>query len=99
MQHGSILLDFDPELLVEVFAISAEEGRQELLAELFRRAAGLNAVAGKQFGFMEAATAVASGISAQCGLRLNPARRDLPELELVGELEHKYRSREWTLRR
>ena len=99
MQHGSILLDFDPELLVEVFAISAEEGRQELLAELFRRAAGLNAVAGKQFGFMEVATAVASGISAQCGLRLNPARRDLPELELVGELEHKYRSREWTLRR
>ena len=99
LQHGSILLDFDPESWVDVFAITEEEGRRALLAELSRRATGLNNVAGKQFEFMEVATAVASGISAQCGLRMNPARRDLPELEIVRELEQKYRSREWTLRR
>ena len=99
LQHGSILLDFDPESLVDVFAITAEEGRRKLLAELSRRAAGLNAVAGKQFEFMEVASAVASGISAQCGLCLKPAQRDLLELKLVQELEQKYRSQEWTLRR
>ena len=99
LQHGSILLDFDPESLVDVFAITAEEGRCKLLAELSRRAAGLNGVAGKRFAFMDVATAVASGISTQCGLRLNLAQRDLSELELVRELEQKYRSPEWTLRR
>ena len=99
LQHGSILLDFDPESLVDVFAIAAEEGRRELLAELSRRAAGLNAVAGKQFEFLEVATAVASGISTQCGVQLNPTQRALPELELARELEQKYRSKEWTLRR
>ncbi len=99
MQHGSILLDFDPESLVNVFAIAAEEGRRELLAELSRRAAGLNAVAGKRFEFLEVATAVASGISTQCGVQLNPTQRAPSELELAQELEQKYRSREWTLRR
>ena len=99
LQHGSILLDFDPESLVDVFAITAEERRRKLLEELSRRAAGLNAVAGKQFAFMEVATAVASGISAQCGLHLKRSQRDLPELELVQELVQKYRSKEWTLRR
>ena len=99
LQHGSILLDFDPKSLVDIFAITAEEERRKLLEELSRRAAGLNAEAGKQFAFMEVATAVASGISAQCGLHLERSRRDLPELELVRELEQKYRSKEWTLRR
>ena len=99
LQHGSILLDFDPESLVDVFAIAAEEGRRKLLKELSRRAAGLNDVAGKQFTFMEVAAAVSFGISTQCGVRLNPAERTLMELELVQELEKKYRSREWTLRR
>lgn len=99
LQHGSILLDFDPESLVDIFAITAAEGRRKLLEELSRRAAGLNAVAGKQFAFMEVATAVASGISAQCGLHLKRSQRDLPELELVQELVQKYRSQEWTLRR
>ena len=99
LQHGSILLKFDPAALTGLFVLAEQEQRDEVTAELSRRATSLAETTGKSFSFDEVAAAIAGGIAEQCGIFLNLSERTASEYALIEALQQKYRSLEWTLRR
>ena len=100
LQHGSILLRFQPELMAAVMRLNTDTERAVMTAELARRAVGLSEVAGRQVGFAEVVDAVRLGIAEECGLDLEGGERPPAETALLQELaEKKYSSAEWNLRR
>lgn len=100
LQHGSILLNFEPERMVNILRLSDKVERTVLLQELPQRATGLSEVKGRKVRFAEVASAVAAGIAYQCGLKLTSGERTPAEINRTQELaDRKYSTEEWNLRR
>lgn len=99
LQHGSIVLEFQPDAVAELMRTD-DLGQAELLAsELSKRAAGLNQLAGRTFEFAEVAAAMQQGFAEQCGLVLVPAQRSEWELALIeGLAKNKYGADQWNYR-
>ena len=100
LQHGSILLDFQPERIVNILRLADERTGKILLQELAQRATSLSAVSGKKIGFYEVSTAVAAGMAKECGMNLVKGERTKAETEMARSLaKNKYCAEEWNLRR
>ena len=100
LQHGSILLDFQPERIVNILRLADEMTRAALLRELALRATSLSAASGRNIGFYEVSMAVATGMAKECGLNLVKGERTQAETEMARSLaKHKYCAEEWNLRR
>lgn len=96
LQHGSILLDFSPELLAGVLN-AASERKKALSQMLERRATSLRTALGRTLTYDEAYTAMAEGFAAALPAELQKSQLTEEEQALAGALcREKYGRQEWT---
>lgn len=99
LQHGSVLLDLDAELLFTLLRVPAGQ-RDAAVAHLRSRAAGLRQVLGRELGWEEAARALPEGFREALGLRFTPGDLTPGERQLAARLvAEKYGADAWNLRR
>ena len=104
LQHGTILLDVDPERMFSLLKVPSEKLKGRLIQDVKARVVGLREALGRQVDYAEAARALAAGCgrawAESCGARLEPASLSPEELEAGREAALvKYGSAAWNLRR
>jgi lipoate-protein ligase A len=98
LEHGSIPLEFDAELLTSLLSANGRSG--SLAVNLRRRAGGLNELSSRAISMEELKRAVKSGFEEEFGLALEPGELSNEERDLARELlVTKYRSDGWNLQR
>ncbi|MGE5559798.1 MAG: biotin/lipoate A/B protein ligase family protein [Chloroflexota bacterium] len=96
LQHGSILTDFDADLLASVLRVRDEESRPRLARVLESRAISLRHVLGHEPEWGALADAIAAGVAAEMDLELVPGALTAEEGELARELARdKYGTAAW----
>ncbi|HHY96392.1 MAG TPA: lipoate--protein ligase family protein [Firmicutes bacterium] len=97
LQHGSILLDFEPARVVSLLRVPDENWRARLQRNLAAHAAGL-AQLGRACSFEEVARAVAAGFRQGLGVEVEEGELTPWEREQAEKLRHeKYGDEGWTL--
>jgi len=99
LQHGSILLEHDPETLAEVFS-PREKSKEELLAEICASTTSINSHLSKKINFIELKEVVLKGFENTLGISTTQGMLTAHELILKEKLlEEKYRNSEWNLQK
>ncbi len=88
IQHGSILLDFDPYL--QNGCVNHPD------PEIEKRVAPLNRLLGRKLSFPETASCFRKGFERFFDVALEDSALTVQEEQMISELEHKYSSSNWT---
>lgn len=99
LQHGSILLHFDADLLFRLLKFPAEEIRDRLLRGFKAKACALDEVWNRPFGREELEREICSGFRTVMGIELIPSQLTDAERHLMQEMRAKYLSDDWTKKR
>lgn len=100
LQHGSILLDLDVDLLFSVLRFSSEKLRERMKNGFLGKAVSIKQITGHDLTFQEAETAFRKGFEMGLGIRLEPSELTEEELQSVRELvETKYGATDWNEKR
>ncbi|MDI6812729.1 MAG: biotin/lipoate A/B protein ligase family protein [Desulfitobacteriaceae bacterium] len=99
LQHGSIILHFDTELLFRVLKFPTEQVRERQLRAFQQKACALDEVASRPIERGELERSLCQGFEAVMGIELQRSGLSPEEEGLAEELVAKYRSEEWTKKR
>jgi lipoate-protein ligase A len=100
LQHGTILLETDADLMFSLLKVSREKLRGKLIADVKERVAGLEYILGRAVSFEESARALARGFSEALSLDFSAGSPDPAEDARARRLAaEKFASREWLCRR
>ena len=99
LQHGSILLHFDPDLLFRLLKFPSEEIRQRLLTGFIAKACALDEVWTHPIERAELERELCSGFCDIMGIELIRSQLTEAEKDLAEEVLLKYRSEGWTKKR
>ncbi|MGO8693228.1 MAG: biotin/lipoate A/B protein ligase family protein [Rectinemataceae bacterium] len=104
LQHGTILLEVDPERMFALLKVPSEKLKGKLIADVKKRVVGLREALGREVGYEEGVRALERGFSAaweaSCGVRLASGALSAEELAAGREAARSlYSSPSWNLRR
>ncbi|MCL4426396.1 MAG: hypothetical protein M1553_13395, partial [Firmicutes bacterium] len=99
LQHGSILLDLDVDLLMEVLAFPSPAVRTRTRRVLAGKAGSLRDYLGKEATFERVSQAMAQGFAKALGIELIPADLQDEEKKLAEELAREKYAADWWLER
>lgn len=99
LQHGSIILHFDYELMMGVLKLPNDQIRQRLLAGLKNKACALDEVWSRPVGREELEQSICAGFTKVMDVELTPGGLSIEEKSKLDELVTKYQSQEWTKKR
>lgn len=99
LQHGSILLDLDADLLFSVLRFPSAEKREEVKAAFLARAVSVKGCSGRDVTYEEAVLAFRTGFEKGLGVRLLPGELTSFEKEMAEQLQRdKYSQKQWNFR-
>lgn len=100
LQHGSILLDWDVDMLFDVLQFSSERLKERMKAAFLDKAVAINQLGTKKVSLEEAKEAFFQGFADGLHIELIPGELTAEEQELAERLaEEKYSSQEWNHKR
>lgn len=100
LQHGSIPLKFDVDMLFDLFAFSSEQVRERQKAKFLQRAIAINDITGKTHTFTEVKEAFRAGFEVGLNIRTEPYELTPEQWNYIEVLaETKYRTKEWNFYR
>ncbi|CCF15805.1 biotin/lipoate A/B ligase family protein [Brevibacillus laterosporus GI-9] len=100
LQHGSILLDMDVDLLFSLLTFPSERVKERMMNSFKQKAVTINEVSSKPISLEEAIEAFYQGFAEGLGIELIPMDLTDEEQQLAKELaENRYRTDEWNFRR
>lgn len=100
LQHGTVLLDVDVDLMFELLKVPAEKSKGKLIEDVKARVTSAKALLGRDVGFSEAESAMAAGFSAALDASLAEGSPTAAEIERAGEIARaKFADPAWTARR
>ncbi|MFC4768898.1 lipoate--protein ligase family protein [Effusibacillus consociatus] len=100
LQHGSILLDLDEDLLFSVLYFSSDKLRERLKAGFREKAVSIKQLTGREISFEVAEAAFRTGFEKGLGIELVPGELTERERHLLEELVRtKYGAPEWNEKR
>jgi len=100
LQHGSILLDMDVELLFSLLNFPSERVRQRMIDSFRQKAVTINEVSPRSISLREAIDAFGRGFASGLEVELVPSQLTEEERALAEELARtRYSTEEWNLRR
>lgn len=100
LQHGTVLLDVDVELMFDLLKVPAEKAKGKLIEDVKQRVTGLRALRGAAVPYAEAETAMAKGFAEALGLDLTPSRPTSAEAERAAAIAaEKFATEAWTSKR
>ncbi|MEI6873983.1 MAG: autotransporter-associated beta strand repeat-containing protein, partial [Spirochaetota bacterium] len=100
LQHGTLLLDVDVEKMFALLLVPQEKMKGRLIEDVKARVTGLRGLLGRQPGYAEAFSCLASGFASAWDAELVPGQPSSKELARAEELaRNKYGTEEWRLKR
>ncbi|MFB0829724.1 biotin/lipoate A/B protein ligase family protein [Brevibacillus laterosporus] len=100
LQHGSILLDMNVDLLFSLLTFPSERVKERMMNSFKQKAVTINEVSSKPISLEEAIEAFYQGFAEGLGIELIPMDLTAEEQQLAKELaENRYRTDEWNFRR
>ncbi|MCL6586443.1 MAG: lipoate--protein ligase family protein [Anoxybacillus sp.] len=100
LQHGSILLDLDEEMLFRLFKYPNERVKERLRQNFKQKAVAMNELTERKITLPEAKEAFYKGFEKGLEIVLEPYTLSVEEMAYVNELaEKKYASDEWNFKR
>ncbi|MCM3080244.1 lipoate--protein ligase family protein [Brevibacillus invocatus] len=100
LQHGSILLDMDVELLFSLLNFPSERVKQRMMESFRQKAVTINEVSTRPIGLQEAIEAFGRGFASGLDVELVASDLTAEERELAHELvQTRYGTEEWNMRR
>ncbi|MBR8659180.1 biotin/lipoate A/B protein ligase family protein [Brevibacillus sp. NL20B1] len=100
LQHGSILLEMDVELLFSLLNFPSERVKQRMMESFRQKAVTINEVSPRPISLQEAVHAFRDGFASGLEVELVPGELTAEELALADELVRtRYASDEWNFRR
>ncbi|GAA4710003.1 lipoate--protein ligase family protein [Brevibacillus fulvus] len=100
LQHGSILLEMDVELLFSLLKFPSERVKQRMMDSFRQKAVTINEVSPTPVSLSEAIAAFRQGFASGLEIELVPGQLSKEEQQLAAELaETRYGTDEWNLRR
>ncbi|GGJ62587.1 lipoate-protein ligase A [Anoxybacillus voinovskiensis] len=100
LQHGSILLDLDEEMLFSLFKYPNERVKERLRQNFKQKAVAMNELTERKITLPEAKEAFYKGFEKGLEIVLEPYTLSVEEMAYVNELaEKKYASDEWNFKR
>jgi lipoate-protein ligase A len=100
LQHGTVLLALNPELMFSLLRVPAEKLKGKLIEDVKARVTSLSSILGREVAFEEAGEALKKGFSAAWGAELQPGpltRTEAAEAQRFAT--ERFSSREWNHRR
>jgi lipoyl(octanoyl) transferase len=100
LQHGSILLDWDVDMLFDVLRFSSERLKERMKKSFLEKAVAINLLGERKVSLGEAKEAFFHGFAEGLGIELVPDTLSEEEMELARELaETRYEKDEWNFKR
>lgn len=100
LQHGSILIDLDQDLLFELFKYPNERVKERLQRNFKNKAVAINDISEKKVQLEDVRIAFKKGFERGLNIMLEPYQLSAAEMEYVAELaEKRYASEDWTFMR
>jgi lipoate-protein ligase A len=100
LQHGTVLLDLDPERMFSLLRVPAEKLKGKLIEDVKARVTSLRALLGREVAYEEAARALRQGCAEAWGTELEEAPLSHGESTQAARLAaERFASREWSFRR
>jgi lipoyl(octanoyl) transferase len=100
LQHGSILLEMDVELLFSLLNFPSERVKQRMMESFRQKAVTINEVSPRPIGLQEAVEAFRNGFASGLEVELVPGELTPEETALAEELVRtRYAADEWNFRR
>lgn len=100
LQHGSILLDMDVELLFSLLNFPSERVKQRMMESFRQKAVTINEVSARPILLQEAVEAFGRGFASGLDVQLATAELTAEEQELARDLvKTRYGTEEWNMRR
>jgi lipoate-protein ligase A len=99
LHHGTVLIDFDPKLMLEVLKISKEKMSDKMIKQAEERVTTVRRELWREVSIEEASKALYEGFRRSLGVELVPGELSDYEMELVERFREKYASPEWIYRR
>jgi lipoate-protein ligase A len=100
LQHGSILLDLDADLLFSVLTFPSDRVRERMMATFKERAVSIKDFSGRTVTYDEAVDAFAKGFARGLGVNLEAAELTEYERELAKQLvQEKYGTDSWNFKK
>ncbi|MDH4615855.1 biotin/lipoate A/B protein ligase family protein [Brevibacillus sp. AY1] len=100
LQHGSILLDMDVELLFSLLNFPSERVKQRMMESFRQKAVTINEVSTRPIGLQESIEAFGRGFASGLDVELVASDLTAEEQELAHELaQTRYGTEEWNMRR
>lgn len=99
LQHGTILIDPDVELMFRLLKVPEEKITDKFVSSVYKRVTTINRELGKKPSFEKIRESMAKGFEKQLGLDLFEDTFSNYEKELAHGLESRYSSNEWTEKR
>lgn len=100
LQHGSILLDLDVDLLFSVLSFSSERTRDRMIRMFRDKAVSMRDISGRLVSYQEAAEAFTAGFARGLGVQLQPGELTPEERELAEQLvREKYGTENWNFKK
>lgn len=100
LQHGSILLDWDVDMLFDVLRFSSERVKQRMKGAFLDKAVAINLLGTKKVSLAEAKEAFFQGFADGLHIDLIPGELTVEERELAEQLaRERYSSQDWNFKR
>jgi lipoate---protein ligase len=100
LQHGTVLLDLDPERMFTLLRVPAEKLKGRLIEDVKARVTSLRTLLGREVAYGEAAAALRAGFAEAWEAELEEAPLAPAEAAEAGRLAaERFASREWNFRR
>ncbi|MHA1902584.1 MAG: lipoate--protein ligase family protein [Candidatus Thorarchaeota archaeon] len=100
LQHGTILLDLDVELMFSILKVPQEKISDKMISDIKQRVTSIQEVLGRKMDFSELRDALQYGFSEALGLFLIPGELSKEEMKRAEQLaKSKYSTSEWNLSR
>jgi lipoate-protein ligase A len=100
LQHGTLLLDLDPERMFSLLKVPAEKLKGRLIEDVKARVTSLRSLLGREVGYAEAAAALRRGFAEAWGAELEEGSLSpAEEAEAQALAEGRFSSAQWNFRR
>ena len=100
LQHGTVLVGFDPIIMFEVLKVSKEKISDKLIQSVHKRVTSISTELNRQVSPKETADALILGFEKALGIKLIPGELTSSELELANQIrKDRFSSRDWNYQR